>query len=842
MSVTTRPHAVDPEVRDAVAEIATEPVLLVACDYDGTLAPIVDDPAAAVPERESVAALRQLAAMPDTAVAVISGRSLRDLATLSRLPHEIHLVGSHGSEFDIGFSHALDDDLIELRNELTGALEKIAGGHPGVIIELKPASVAFHYRQVAGNAADEMVREVLDGPASQPGVTVKRGKKVIELTVVETDKGTALERLRSDVGAGAVVFLGDDVTDEDAFGRLSGPDLGIKVGSGESLARFRVDDTTDVARVLADLTEHRRGWLEGAVSQPIERHSLLSDGNTVALVTPDARINWMCLPTADASSVFAELLGGARAGYFAVGLDNDAEPISQRYIDDTLMIETRWADLTVVDYLTFDETTGASLLVRALHGDHPARVEFAPRGDYGRAVTGFQPTPDGLAVTGMAELLELRAPGVQWDIVEETGGAKATAIIDLSIGNPVVMVFGASPLGEIDDIEIRRAAVDRWWGWTESLELPSAHARYVRRSAVTLKALCHEPSGAILAAATTSLPEHVGGVRNWDYRFCWPRDAAMAATTLANLGSTTEGERFLDWLIRRVGAASAPEQLRPVYPLRGDGSIPEAIIPSFAGYRGSRPVRIGNAAEHQVQLDVFGPIVECIAVLARRGVPVEGDRWRLVEDMVRAVERRWHEPDHGMWEERRPQRHHVHSKVMCWQAVDRAIAIADLVGRPVPESWPALRDEIAEDVTTNGWHAGREAFTIAYGDPELDAAVLWIGLSGLLDANDERFLATIKAIERDLRDGPIVYRYRLDDGLPGSEGGFLICSSWLIRAYVMTGQIDEARVMMRDYIDLTGPTGLLPEQFDPQAEVMLGNHPQAYSHLGLIDAALALDL
>ncbi|MCH7789108.1 MAG: trehalose-phosphatase [Acidobacteria bacterium] len=628
----------------AIASVASEPVLLVACDYDGTIAPIVEDPAAAAPERESVAALRLLASMPDTEVAVISGRSLRDLAALSRLPQEIHLVGSHGSEFDVGFSTALDDDLVDLRNVVTTELEQIADGHPGVVVELKPASVAFHYRRVAPDVAERMVAAVHNGPAKRDGIMVKEGKKVIELAVVETDKGSALDRIRSDVSASAVFFIGDDVTDEDAFVRLAGPDVGIKVGEGDSAAAYRVADTTDVARALAALAEGRRSWLEGATSNPIERHSLLSDRHTFALVTPDAVVNWMCLPAPDGPAVFAELLGGHSAGRFSVALESGAEPISQRYVDDTALVETRWADLSLVDYLAYDEMSASSVLVRSLSGDCTAIVEFAPRGDYGRAPTGLQPTGSGLTVTGMAELLMLRSPGVVWDLREESGSQAATARVVVRPDEPVVLVFGLGPLPAFDEPTLRAKVVEEAEEWIGRLDIPETTHRHVRRSAIVLRSLCHEPSGALAAAATSSLPEHLGGVRNWDYRFCWPRDAAMTVASLARLGSLGEGEAFLRWLSERVAAASAPEQLRPVYPLNGDASIPEAILPELAGYRGSRPVRIGNAAEHQVQLDVFGPIVEAVATLVDRGMDLTDAHWDLVCDMVSAVERRWHEP------------------------------------------------------------------------------------------------------------------------------------------------------------------------------------------------------
>ncbi|MFV2038724.1 MAG: glycoside hydrolase family 15 protein, partial [Acidimicrobiales bacterium] len=315
----------------------------------------------------------------------------------------------------------------------------------------------------------------------------------------------------------------------------------------------------------------------------------------------------------------------------------------------------------------------------------------------------------------------------------------------------------------------------------------------------------------------------------------------LTARALVELGSFGEARALLAWILERVSNLPGPEQLRPLYALAGDEFLPEAVLPTLNGYLGSRPVRIGNAADQQVQLDVFGAVVELAYCLVAAGEPLSDEIWQLTRDMVAAVARRWDEPDHGMWEERRPQRHHVHSKVMCWVAVDRAIRMGVLAERHVPVSWKPLRHEIAGDVISHGWNEGVGAYTIAYGDDALDAAALWIGLSGLLPTTDPRFVATVKAIERELRKGSVVYRYRLDDGLPGEEGGFLICAAWLIEAYVMMGQVDDARTLFDRYVDLAGHTGLLSEEYEPSTGLMLGNHPQAYSHLGLINAALALE-
>ncbi len=832
-----------------MAELARVPVLLVACDYDGTLAPIVDNPDEARPTRESVAALRQLAALPHTHVAVISGRSLRDLAALSRLPEEIRLVGSHGTEFDVGFAGDLSPTQRARRDRVLAELNDIARPDQGFIVEPKPAGVAFHYRRADPDIAADAVDQVLNGPGRAEGVRIKTGKMVVELSVLDLDKGHALDRLRTDVSAEAVIFAGDDVTDEDAFARLRGPDLGIKVGPGPSVAHTRLDDPQQVAQALARLAERRRAWLMGEHALPIERHSLLSDQRTVALVTADASVNWMCHPRADSPAVFAGLLGGARAGHFSIHRHDRSPPISHRYLNGTMIVETRWPDVTVTDYLDCTDRrpyqpAGRTNLIRAVEGTGRIRVEFAPRLDFGRAPTGLHAIDGGLEVSGAAETMMLLSPGVRWDIIDD--GPHQTAVADVQLdGTARVLVLRlgvhARPYrSELTEADRRKVTAGHWQNWVDGLALPSVAPEEVKRSALVLKALCHQPSGAILAAATTSLPEVLGGVRNWDYRYCWPRDAAMSAAALLALGSTREAGDLLDWILERMEHLPSPEQLRPVYPLVGDEALPEAVLPELAGYAGSRPVRIGNAAEHQVQLDVFGPVVDLAWRLHEAGVSVGERHWPVVKAVVGAVAARWQEPDHGIWEERRPPRHHVHSKVMCWMAVDRAIKIAEHLDGRLAALWRPLRHRIAADVVDNGWSDERRTYTTAYGSTDVDAALLWIGLSGLVPPTDTRFVSTLKAVERELRDAQTVYRYRRDDGMPGTEGGFLICAAWLIEAYVLIGQLDDAAALFDRYLDLCGPTGLLPEQYDPATERLLGNHPQAYSHLGLINAARAL--
>ncbi|WP_419918341.1 trehalose-phosphatase [Candidatus Poriferisocius sp.] len=861
------------DVETRLKELARVPVLLVACDYDGTLAPITDNPDKARPTRESVAAVRQLASMPDTHVAVISGRALRDLAALSRLPEEIHLVGSHGSEFDVGFADDLRPEQQDLRDRLLKELNQIARRDLGFIIEPKPAGVAFHYRKADPEIAAEALDAILNGPGKWEGVHLKSGKMVMELSVLDLNKGHALDRLRAEVSAEAVVFAGDDVTDEQAFAHLGGPDLGLKVGPGLTLAHARLENPLEVAQALALLAERRRAWLMGEHALPIERHSLLSNQSTVALVTADASVNWMCHPRADSPAVFAGLLGGARAGHFSISRHDKSPPISHRYLDGTMITETRWSDITVTDYLDCSDqgssvspeqvqipsgplpeqvqipsgssaSAGRTNLIRVVEGTGRIRIEFAPRLDFSRAPTGVHVTNGGLGVWGAAETMILLSPGVSWDIVND--GPHQTAVADVQLdGTPLELTLCLGvhlhpPRSGRAETDRRRITKQYWRDWVEGLTLPPVAAEEVARSALVLKALCYKPSGAVMAAATTSLPEVMGGVRNWDYRYCWPRDASMSAAALLSLGSTQEAGALLDWILDRVEHLPSPEQLRPVYPLVGDEALPEAVLPELAGYAGSRPVRIGNAAEHQVQLDVFGPVVNLAWQLCQVGMTLTERHWQLVKAVVGAVATRWHQPDHGIWEERRPPRHHVHSKVMCWMAVDRAIKIAQRLDRDLARCWSPLRHRIAADVIENGWSEQRRSYTSAYGSTDIDAGLLWIGLSGLIPPTDSRFVSTLKAVESELRDGHTVYRYRHDDGLPGMEGGFLICTSWLIEAYVLIGQLDDARTLFDRYLDLCGPTGLLPEQYDPRTERLLGNHPQAYSHLGLINAALAL--
>jgi len=837
------------EFQTRLAKLARTPVLLVATDYDGTLAPIVSNPVDARPYREGIVALRNLAALANTQVSVISGRSLSDLAQLSGAPDNVHLVGSHGSEFDPGFSARMTDSERELHARLVTDLESIALNDTGLAVETKPASIAFHYRNAEELVASDAVRAILEGPAKAPGVQMRTGKKVIELSVVPTDKGHALESLRRRFGATAAIFIGDDVTDEDAFKTLSGPDMAIKVGTGESVAAFRLDGPKQVARMLARLAEEREAWLLGSEALPIEEHSMLSDLRTVALVAPDASIAWMCAPRIDSSALFSEILGGESAGSFKVGTPDGRPPLNQAYVRGTMVLESHWGDFHVIDYL--DVSQGRPMqrasrcdLIRVLEGYGQVDVVFAPRIDFGRVPTQLVKHDGGIKIEGGIDGIVLRSPDVDWTIEQEGIHETARARIQLE-GKPLVfeLRFGTADLeeGVLSEAERRKRTTQYWTAWASRLSLPSVCEDLVRHSAIVLKGLSYGPSGAIAAAATASLPECIGGVRNWDYRFCWLRDGAMSAEALVRLGSVREAMRFLDWVLNVLDHLHDPERLRPLYTVVGSELGAEAEIGDLAGYAGSRPVRVGNGAANQVQLDVFGPIVQLVYVLCEAGAPLSQEHSGLVEKMVRAVSARWQEPDHGIWEIRNRPRHHVHSKVMCWMTVDRAVKIWERFRRQPPESWIALREKIKSEVLVRGWNDKIGAYGAAYGSDELDAASLWIGISGMIESDDPRFFSTVDAIQAGLLEGETVYRYLYGDGLPGREGGFHICTSWLVDSLIRIGNVERAGRLFEKLTSLTGSTGCLSEEYDPTTGRALGNHPQAYSHLGLIMNALQLE-
>jgi len=857
--------------------LAATPVLLVACDFDGTLAPIAPHPAEVRAERRSVEALRELASLGHTHAAVISGRASFDLSEYFKDPADLLLVGSHGAENPLAAeSSALPKDTVELLARLRAEISRATDGVAGAWAETKPLGVAVHYRQADPAEAADLTGRLQSIAAELEGVRLLRGKKVVEFVIGGGDKGRALLNLRHRTGATAALFIGDDVTDEDAFEVLTRHDLGVKVGTGDTRAGQRVADTAAVADALQQLLTLRRQWLASRRLSPIDRHWLLSDQRACALVDPVGRLVWACIPRLDSPPLFAELLGGPARGFWEIVAADCPNQPEQRWLEKSFVVQTCWPSCTpgapgdapshqlvVTDYLDVSvgrgfQRSGRSDLIRAVSGTGRAIVRFAPRVDFGRQPTRLKVVQDGLELVGTPEPVVLYAPGVQWKIDDE--GPHQTAVAEIVLNDHEVVFelrwgtgsLRVAPLSEPD----RRVQTQKFWStWLSSLRPPfpsrppegsAAHfcrlscREQIERSALLIRALCHGPSGAIAAAATTSLPEQLGGVRNWDYRYCWPRDAALAAASLVRLGNTGVALRLLDYLAAIVASLPSPERIRPIYDVMGRELGTEAEISEVAGYGLSRPVRVGNAAAGQTQLDVFGPIVDLAAMVAERGAPVTPEVWRLVEAMVQAVAARWREPDHGVWEIRAAPRHHTHSRVMCWQAVNRAITVADVaLGQSRPD-WAALRDEIAADVFANGWHKGLNSFVGYYQGQTLDAAALFVATTGMLPGTDERLRGTVDAINRNLRRGALVRRYVDDDGLPGIEGGMLICSFWLVEGLAIVGRLSEAADLFRDLMALAPPSGLLSEQIDLKTLQPLGNFPQAYSHLSLINAAVRL--
>lgn len=836
-------EGVSPLLLTELKTLARTPSLLVACNYGGTLCSAEGISTETLPLGGAAVALRALAALPNTHAAVISGRSLRDLAAVSRLPAEVHLVGSHGVEFDLGFAYGVSLGSEAVLQEAATALTEAVGFEKDISIERKPVAVAVRTRPAAPDVVAS-VRKRAEEIARMHGLFFIVDGSILDLSVVEPSKGHALDRLRAQLGVSAALYAGDADSDEFALATLRGPDLGLRVGGNTRMEGHQLSDPDAFAVVLAVLFELRRAWLFGEDAVGLERHSLLGDGSSTALITPDARICWMTHPLPDSGSLFAHILGGDAAGHFSVEPVKRSQVLGQRYVENTMIVETRWADITVTDYLE-PSPVGITSLVRVLSGAGAARIIFAPRPDYANAPFRMEVRGDELHVVGTSDPIILTATDVTFAV--STDGRHATATADVNLRNgPVVLnlrcgdtdYMPADPHGE----GARRAAVaSSSREWVRTLDVPGVKPSLVKRSALVLRSLVHEPTGAVLAAPTTSLPEGIGGTRNWDYRYCWLRDGAMTVRSLLDLGSPGEAEGFLRWLARILESTPGPEWLHPLYSVSGAPMATEATIENLPGYAGSRPVRIGNAADHQVQLDVFGPIADLIYGLGEHHGFLTDFQWDLLSKMASAVIARWHEPDHGIWEARLPPRHHVYTKVMCWVTLDRALRTAERHGRQPEPEWEPIAVTIREEVLHHGWDHGVSSFTVAYGSPELDAAVLHIGLSGLLDVADPRFLGTVDAIERELRVGPTVFRYRYDDGLPGLEGGFHICTAWLIEAYLAVGRYDDAHTLFAQLVTLIGPTGLLPEEYDPMTETHLGNHPQAYSHLGFIRCAQLLD-
>lgn len=835
------------ELIERLRAIARTPILLIACDYDGTLAELVSDPSKAKAHPLAMAALDRCISMPWTSVAVISGRSVDDLRERLGAVQPQFIAGSHGAE--------LPESRLTLNGkqaESIASIERIVGElarrTSGLRMELKPASVVLHYRDAGKSEGLAAAEAAIGACAPLSDVHVRFGSMVVEFMVTTANKGDALQHARHRCGATGAVFIGDDLTDEDAFRALEAHDVAVHVGDGQTVAAHCVAGVPEAAALIESLAGFRADWIRCRSLVRLDECGLLSDQRTTAIVTPGARISWLCLPRTDSSAIFAELVGGALAGSFEITPQQPPGPPRCSFDGDSFVLVTEWAGLRVTDYLDASggrayQKAGRAELVRVIEGKAPARITFAPRLDFGRIATRLKERENGIEVDGSNDPIILRAPGVAWNIQPDGVHHTAFATVDPTKG-PIILElrYGTASLAAATEPEPERREQNRrfWSGWSRSLKLPTAHPALVKRSALVIKALCHGPNGGIAAAATTSLPEHIGGTRNWDYRYCWPRDAAMAAAALVRLGNTGHALKLLDWLLDVVDRCESPDRLRPIYTVSGSHLPPEAELGHLPGYADSRPVRIGNAASNQVQLDVFAPIVHLVALLAERGAPIAPDHWRLARAMVRAVEARWSEPDHGIWEMRLERRHYVHSKAMCWHTIHRALTIEESILGTRNGDWSALAETIRREILERGWNQGLGAFSGCYEQPYPDAAVLTLGLTGLVSHDDPRWVSTVEFIQRELRDGPTVRRYRTDDGLPGGEGGMHLCTGWLIESLASIGRCGEARALLDQFAAFMSGPCLLTEQYDPVTRMAVGNLAQAYSHLAFVNAALAV--
>jgi GH15 family glucan-1,4-alpha-glucosidase len=584
----------------------------------------------------------------------------------------------------------------------------------------------------------------------------------------------------------------------------------------------------------------------------IEDYALIGDCRTAALVGRNGSIDWLCLPRFDSPAVFAALLGDDGNGHWQIAPhpDVDVRESRRRYRSDTLVLETDFetaeGSIRIVDFMTpRHETASMVRLVEGVRGRVRVRSELRPRFDYGRIRPWVRQVDGAHAAIAGPDSVWLDTPaGVT---IEDSS---LTADFALAAGElvPFVLRWRPShspaperihPLRALDDTETF------WNEWIASCTYDGEWRDAVVRSLLTLKALTYAPTGGIVAAPTTSLPEEPGGVRNWDYRYCWLRDAAITLLALTRAGFRAEAGDWLSWLLRAV--AGDPADVQVMYGVAGERRLTELEVPWLSGFEGSTPVRIGNEAAQQFQLDVYGEVVHTIYAARRAGLVGDGDVWSLTRALVEFVESHWDRPDEGIWEVRGPRRHFVSSKVMAWVAVDRAVADAEDHGFPAPLArWRSLREEIRAEILVKGYDSTRRTFTQSYGSEELDASALLFPLIGFLPADDERIQGTIAAIERRLcRDG-LVYRYTTSDdgavdGLPEGEGAFLACSFWLAANYAMSGRADEARALFERVLSLRNDVGLLAEEYDPLAGRQLGNFPQAFSHVPLVMAAHLLD-
>ncbi|MER5718142.1 glycoside hydrolase family 15 protein [Streptomyces sp. NPDC002132] len=584
----------------------------------------------------------------------------------------------------------------------------------------------------------------------------------------------------------------------------------------------------------------------------IEDYAVIGDEQTAALVGRDGSIDWLCLPRFDSGACFARLLGDEENGHWRIAPSGAEGPCTRRaYRPDTLVLDTEWetADgaIRVTDLMPQrDRAPDVVRVVEGLRGRVTVCSTLRLRFDYGSVVPWMRRS-DGhrVAVAGPDAVWLRSEPEVL------TWGEDFCTFSEFTVeeGESVAFVLTWHPSHHprpplVDPREALRVSVADWQAWSARCRYDGPHRDVVVRSLITLKALTYVPTGGIVAALTTSLPEELGGVRNWDYRFCWLRDSTLTLGALLAVGYEEEAEAWRNWLLRAV--AGDPADLQIMYGLAGERRLPECELPWLSGYAGSAPVRIGNGAVDQLQLDVYGEVMDSLSLARVAGMTPRPHMWSLQCALMKWLSEHWRQPDEGLWEVRGGRRQFTHSKVMVWVAADRAVRTLErypaLDGEP--ERWRELRDEVHREVCEKGYDPERNTFTQYYGSRELDASLLLIPRVGFLPPDDPRVIGTVDAVRAELGHDGLVRRYSTEragvDGLPGDEGAFLACSFWLAQALHMTGRADEARELFERLVGLTNDVGLLAEEYDPVAGRHLGNFPQAFSHIGLVNTALTL--
>ncbi len=576
----------------------------------------------------------------------------------------------------------------------------------------------------------------------------------------------------------------------------------------------------------------------------IEDYALIGDCQTAALVHRNGSIDWLCLPRFDSGACFAALLGTRDHGRWRLAPVDETARVTRAYRGETMVLDTTFTcdegTVVITDAMPIrTDEPDLVRLVRGVRGRVRMQMELVVRFDYGSITPWVRREQGGLVAVAGPAMLHLQTP------VKTCGqGWTTVAAFEVAEGETVPFVLTWHRSNEvspapIDPVRAVDETVDAWTEWAGQCTYQGVARGAVMRSLLTLKALTYAPTGGIVAAPTTSLPEKIGGPRNWDYRYCWLRDATFTLTALIQSGYLDEAKAWRNWLLRAV--AGRGDELRIMYGLSGERRLPEMELPWLPGFEDSSPVRVGNGAYNQFQLDVFGEVLDCLHLARHYGLRDGFADWRIERELLARLEQVWSEPDEGIWEVRGPRRHFTHSKLMAWVAFDRAIKDAERFGLDGPANqWRELRDRLHAEICERGFDAQRNAFVQYYGGRDVDAAILVMPQVGFLPATDPRFVGTVRAIEQDLvRDG-FVDRYRTEtgvDGLPHGEGAFLLCTFWLADAYSLMGRMDEARATFERLLAIRNDLGLLAEEYDPVARRQLGNFPQAFSHLGLINTA-----